>query len=88
MSAANYGMMIAVTEAAPTRKNFFVLVMCALRESRARQARREIYRHRHLLANEMSRRKPHKPLTNNRSQSTEDTRDETATPAWLPFTRL
>jgi hypothetical protein len=51
MSAATYGMTIAVTEAAPTRKNFFALVMYALRESRARQARCEIYRHRHLLAN-------------------------------------
>ena len=51
MSAATYGMTIAVTEAAPTRKDFFALVMYALRQSRAREARREIYRHRHLLAN-------------------------------------
>jgi hypothetical protein len=52
MSVATYGMATAVTEAAPTRKNFFALLMYGLRETRAREARREIYRHRHLLANE------------------------------------
>ena len=51
MSVVRYGMATAVTEAAPTRKNFFALVMYGLRESRAREARREIHRHRHLLAN-------------------------------------